>query len=177
MGRSRYYIQDNRYPYFLTGTVVRWIPLFNQPKIAQIFLDTVLYLREHYNLQLYGWVLMENHFHLIGRADDLSKTIGILKSYTGKKIVEYLHEEKQRGILTELHFGKNAHRTEQQYQVWQEGSHPEMILNREIMTQKLNYIHYNPVKRGFVDRPEEWRYSSARNYTGGVGLIPVCSSW
>jgi hypothetical protein len=41
------------------------------------------------------------------------------------------------------------------------------------MIQKMDYIHQNPVKRGYVDRLEDWRYSSARNYLGLKGLIPV----
>ncbi|MGZ8915414.1 MAG: transposase, partial [Methylobacter sp.] len=46
-----------------------------------------------------------------------------------------------------------------------------------VMRQKLDYIHHNPVKRGYVDQPEHWRYSSARNYAGQDGLIEVIRSW
>lgn len=42
-----------------------------------------------------------------------------------------------------------------------------------MLRQKLEYIHFNPVKRGYVDRPEDWRHSSARNYAGLAGLIDV----
>jgi hypothetical protein len=46
-----------------------------------------------------------------------------------------------------------------------------------VLRQKLDYIHQNPVKRGYVDSPEHWRYSSARNYAGQVGLIEVFTAW
>jgi hypothetical protein len=47
-------------------------------------------------------------------------------------------------------------------------------INREaVMREKLDYIHQNPVKRGYVDEPEHWRYSSARNYAGRKGLVEV----
>jgi hypothetical protein len=49
-------------------------------------------------------------------------------------------------------------------QLWQEGFHPELIFNDRMLIQKIEYIHYNPVKRGVVDRPEYWKYSSARNF-------------
>jgi hypothetical protein len=52
-----------------------------------------------------------------------------------------------------------------------------MIISREMMVQKIEYIHANPVKRGYVDTPEHWRYSSARNYLGGIGLLDVCMEW
>ena len=46
-----------------------------------------------------------------------------------------------------------------------------------MLLEKLEYIHDNPVKRGYVDKPEHWRYSSARNYLGGDALIPVYTEW
>ncbi|WP_415228798.1 hypothetical protein [Psychromonas sp.] len=43
---------------------------------------------------------------------------------------------------------------------------PELIQNEAMMLQKIEYIHHNPVKRGYVDQAVHWRYSSARNYEG-----------
>lgn len=57
------------------------------------------------------------------------------------------------------------------------GVHPELIQNEEMMRQKIEYIHLNPVKRGYVDNAEHWRYSSARDYLGQAGLIEVCRQW
>jgi putative transposase len=50
------------------------------------------------------------------------------------------------------------------FKIWQSGSHPEAITTRDFFFQKLNYIHNNPVRKGYVARPEHWLYSSARNY-------------
>ncbi len=72
---------------------------------------------------------------------------------------------------------KARHKIDRPYQVWQEGSQPKQIQNEGMMRQKLDYIHYNPVKRGYVDLPEHWRYSSARNYLGQPGLVPVTTDW
>jgi len=76
-----------------------------------------------------------------------------------------------------LAFFKRAHKQETTYQVWEEGNHPQIIESEVVMRQKLDYIHHNPVKRGYVDQPEHWRYSSARNYAGQDGLIEVIRSW
>jgi hypothetical protein len=46
-----------------------------------------------------------------------------------------------------------------------------------MLLQKVEYIHQNPVRRGYADEPEHWRYSSARNYAGMQGLINVCMAW
>ena len=74
-------------------------------------------------------------------------------------------------------FFKRSHKTESRYQVWEEGSYPQLIGSEMMMRQKLDYIHQNPVKRGYVDQPEHWRYSSARNYAGQEGLIEVERVW
>jgi hypothetical protein len=69
------------------------------------------------------------------------------------------------------------HKIDQRYQLWQEGSHPEQIQGDEMMLQKLEYTHNNPIRRGYVDEARHWRYSSARNYEGGKGLIEVVTDW
>jgi hypothetical protein len=53
---------------------------------------------------------------------------------------------------------------ESTFQVWQEGFHPQLILNEQMLVQKIEYIHNNAIERGFVDAPEHWRYSSARDF-------------
>jgi len=80
-------------------------------------------------------------------------------------------------ILEQLAFYKKAHKDDRAYQFWQEGVHPEMIQGEVMMQQKIDYIHQNPVKRGYVDHAKHWRYSSARDYEGEVGLIDICKSW
>jgi len=51
--------------------------------------------------------------------------------------------------------------------------HPEWIQDENMMRQKVEYIHGNPVERGYVDRAEHWRYSSAGDYLGMEGLVEV----
>ena len=92
-------------------------------------------------------------------------------------MIRYLSENNVSQILEQLAFYKKANKGDRAYQFWQEGSHPEWIQNDEMMRQKVNYIHENPVKRGYVDLPEHWRYSSARNYLGQSGLLEVCKEW
>jgi putative transposase len=99
------------------------------------------------------------------------------KSYSAKQIIAYLEQRQAANMLELLALFKRAHKTESTYQVWEEGNHPQLIESEEVMRQKLDYIHQNPVKRGYVDLPEHWRYSSARNYAGQEGLIEVVRAW
>ena len=57
------------------------------------------------------------------------------------------------------------------FQFWQKGNHAIELWSDEVLYQKLNYIHLNPVANGFVAQCEDWLYSSARDHAGLPGLI------
>jgi len=92
-------------------------------------------------------------------------------------LIDYLQAAKAERLLEQLKWFRKAHKTDRNYQLWEEGSHPQLIDNSEVLRQKLDYIHLNPVKRGYVDLAEHWRYSSARDYAGLTGLLPVFRDW
>ncbi len=122
-------------------------------------------------------MILENHLHLVASSPELQKDIQNFKSYTARRIIDLLRDISSDTLLRQLKSEKLSHKTASEYQVWQEGSHPKQIRTSEMMTQKLEYIHYNPVKRGYVDDSVHWRYSSARNYAGEEGLIEVITDW
>jgi putative transposase len=177
MSRSRYRIVEGSHPYFMTCTVIAWLAVFTRQETVQIVLDSWRFLQEHNRLILYGYVILENHLHLIASAEDLVKEMGDFKSYTARQIIDYLERQNAKTFLGLLTQFKARHKTDRTYQLWQEGSHPQQIQSEEMMRQKLEYIHLNPVKRGYVDEPTHWRYSSARNYAGQPGLLPITTAW
>jgi REP element-mobilizing transposase RayT len=156
---------------------VNWLPVFGSIPVATILLDSLRFLQENERLTLYAYVIMENHLHLIASSTDLSKEIGDFKSYTAVEIIKFFKEKHAIHILDQLKLHKLAHKTDRTYQFWQEGSHPQLMQTEKMMRQKIQYIHYNPVKRGWVDDPTHWRYSSARNYAGQEGLLDICTDW
>jgi len=176
MGRSRYQIIDPQLPHFVTCTVLHWIPVFTRPDTVNIVLDSLRFLSGD-GLKLYAYVVLENHLHMIVQSQKLDHDMARFKSFTAKKIIQYLAAQNVSVILEQLAFYKKAHKGDRAYQFWQEGCHPEWVQNAGVMKQKVDYIHHNPVKRGYVDCPEHWRYSSARNYLGQAGLVDVCVDW
>ena len=177
MGRSRYKIYNTEIPHFLTMTVVDWLPIFSNREVADIILGSLKYLQEEKKAKLYAYVVMENHLHCIVQSDELGKVIQAFKSYTARAILDYFTEQKNADILKKLRQNKLSHKTASEYQVWQEGSHPEEITTDEMMHQKIEYIHNNPVRRGYVEESSYWRYSSAQNYEGKHGLVNVEMEW
>ncbi len=177
MSRSRYKITDARVPHFLTATVNNWLPLFTRPETVQILLDSWRYLQRESGFTLYGYVILENHLHMVAASSDLGRDIQRFKSWTAREILLLLQNKRSQRMLELLALFKRPHKTESTYQVWEEGSHPQLIESEAVMRQKLDYIHQNPVKRGYVELPEHWRYSSARDYHGLKGLIDVDRAW
>jgi len=176
MGRSRYKIIGPKQPHFVTFTVLHWIPVFTRQSTVEILLESLRFLGAE-GLKIYAYVVLENHCHFILQSDSLDKDIARFKSWTAKQLIQYLVENNVRQILDQLAFYKKAHKQDRTYQFWQEGVHPEMIQSDDMMRQKIDYIHHNPVKRGYVDQAEHWRYSSARDYVGEAGLLEVCRQW
>ena len=177
MPRSRFKYVGDQYPYFLTATVNNWLPIFTRPETVNIVIESWKYLQENKGLEIFGYVILENHMHFIARSKDLGKDVQSFKSYTANNILSYLQERNVSKLLWLFEHFKRPYKTESKYQVWEEGSHPFAIETDDMMAQKLEYIHQNPVKRGYVDLPAHWRYSSARNYAGLEGLLEVNTTW
>lgn len=176
MGRSRYKITEPTAPHFVTCTVLHWIPVFTRPETVEILFDSLRFLQTQ-SLKIYAYVILENHLHMVVQSDDLARDMTRFKQFTAKSCLDYLHSKDIKTLLDQFAFYKKAHKSDRTYQFWQEGYHPELIQSDAMMHQKIEYIHQNPVKRGFVDVAEHWRYSSARDYQGKDGLLTVCRFW
>ncbi len=177
MARSRYYFAEPDRPHFLTCTVVEWLPVFTRQEAAQILFDSWEYLQRNQGLRLYGFVVLENHLHVVAQAEDLPAAWRSFKSYTARKLIDRLVAHRAEALLKRMRFTRKAGRSDREYQFWQEGSHPQLIEGEAMLRQKLEYIHQNPVKRGYVDEAVHWRWSSARSYFGGEGMIEVFTVW
>ncbi len=129
MGRSRYTITEPDKPHFMTCTVVEWLPVFTRPDTVEILLDCWRYQRENEGLRLYGYVILENHLHFIAQAKNLNKCVSSFKSFTARKIIDYLKRREAEMLLKRLRFAKLTYKRDREYQFWQEGVHAELVFN------------------------------------------------
>jgi len=177
MGRSRYKIYETTHPHFITCTILHWIPIFTRTQTTDIIFECLKYLQQNDNFQIYAYVILENHLHLVASSDDISKSMTKFKKYTARQIIDLLKINNVKTILDQLEFYKKAHKKDREFQLWQEGIQPKLITTEKMMIEKITYIHQNPVKRGYVDEAKYWRYSSARDYEGVDGLIEIEKMW
>ena len=173
-----YQIVEQSKVHFLTFQVVYWMDVFSRKAYRDLFLESLAYCRLHKSLDIYGYVIMTNHIHLLLRSaeDDLSGAIRDLKKFTSKAIVEAINDDREsrsEWILRLLANAAQRQNKEGKYQFWTHENHAELVYSNSFIEQKLAYIHENPVREGFVEKPEDYLYSSARNYAELDALIEI----
>jgi REP element-mobilizing transposase RayT len=124
MGRSRYKITHAEKPHFLTLSVLHWIPVFTRPDTVNILFDSWRHFIRQ-GLNLYAYVILENHLHLIAQSPNLNKDMTSFKSFTARKLIDYLKKNNVKILLDQLAFYKKAHKNDRDFQFWQEGMHPQ----------------------------------------------------
>jgi REP element-mobilizing transposase RayT len=161
---ERYKIHAGVGVYFVTFTIVEWLPVFIEEATCEIITDSLNFCIENKGLRVNAYVLMLNHLHAITFDRDfdserLKHTLDDFRKFTGRQLADYCdtHFSPAFGEA----FRRHA-REDRQRRVWQPTQHPEGIVSEKFWAQKLNYIHWNPVRKGLVTRPEDWRFSSAR---------------
>jgi REP element-mobilizing transposase RayT len=115
---------------------------------------------------------------IIGSDDEkLQDIMRDLKGYTSRTILkaikENTQESRQEWMLWMMKRAGRKNSNNEKYQFWQQHNQPIVLHNAEIFEQKLNYIHNNPVQECIVQYPEEYMYSSARDYANKKGLVLV----
>lgn len=171
--RSRYKIIDEEGLYFTSSIIIEWIPVFTRTNHFKVIIDSLDFCRRSKGLHIFAYVVMDNHLHLIVSSRTLSQILRDFKSFTAKEILNLARQENKKWLINQLEYYKKRHKKGSVHQVWQEGFHPQKILTEPILKEKINYIHNNPVRAGFVERPEQWIYSSASNYILGSGVLDI----
>jgi len=171
--RTRYKITDAGHIYFITCTIVEWIPVFTRKAYIDILINPLTFCRRNKGLKIFAYAILDNHLHLVISGDNLSNTIKDFKRHTAREIINLAQKEEKSWLLNQFKFYKQKHKTDSDYQVWQEGFHPRQIISEDMVRQKIEYIHHNPVKIGVVEKAEDWLYSSARNYLGFDAVMEI----
>jgi REP element-mobilizing transposase RayT len=169
---DKYKIRDHGKAYFLTLTITGWVDVFTRKNQKLLIMKSLKYCQTEKGLVVFGYCLMSNHLHLIARADNkftLSDILRDFKKFTSKALIQEIMEETESRRYWMLeYFRKEGEKLKgiRNYKVWQDGNHAEVIDSNKFFDEKLDYIHNNPVKELIVERPEDYVFSSARNYAG-----------
>jgi len=152
---------------FITSTVLDWNKIFHIPKYALIMMDSLKYCVENGWFELYSYILMPNHLHLI---------LKVLKNHTIEQISRDFNKFTAQQILLTMR-DRNPKMLDlfwvgtkkQNYKIWQEDGDMKNVVSPQFLLQKTEYIHNNPLRGNWrkflkVENPEDYEYSSARFY-------------
>lgn len=153
---------------FLTFSCYQQLPLFNNDRIKDAFVDHIQTTRSKTNFNLIAWVIMPEHVHLLIWPDieiaPVSKVVWHLKRTFARTVIARW-KEIDATVL------KRIQSTNGQYRFWQHGGgYDRNIISPHELEEKLHYIHHNPLKRGLVENQADWSWSSARWYAGRTEL-------
>ena len=154
--------------YFVTLTIVGWINLFDRDCYKQILIENLQYCQEKEGLEIFSYVIMSNHLHMIARRNnnhDLNELLGRFKSVTSKKLIKEINDNPQESrrdwLLYQFNYFANKNSQYADYHLWQYTNHPSALFSNNIIQQKVNYIHENPLRAGIVNDVTAYIYSSA----------------
>src|ERR1700676_4219625 len=144
--------------HYITFSCYRRRPNLKSDEACATFVGALERIRRDYGLCIYGYVVMPEHVHLLLNEPERNTFAQAIKSL-------------KQGVARRL-----ALRAEDSF--WQARYYDFNVWSERKFVEKLRYIHRNPVKRGLVERPEEWLWSSFRHYASGeVGAVEIESQW
>ncbi len=174
-----YKIRNKEATHFITFAVVEWVDVFTRKDYCDTLPDSIRYCQKEKGLILHAWCFMSNHIHLVASAaeNNLSDILRDLKKFTSKQIISAIQnneKESRREWMMEI-FRKAGETNSRNsgFQFWRQDNQPKEVYSAAFTFQKLNYLHNNPVEAGIVEKAENYRYSSAKDYchTRNCGLL------
>ena len=177
---SKYKVGEDAIAHFVTFSVVGWIDVFSREYYKEIFVNSLKYCQENKGLKLHAWVIMTNHVHLIisSQTSKIEDIVRDLKKYTSKKIIAAIQENpiesRKEWMMNLFSFAGQNNNNNTEYQFWKQDYHPIELNTAEILKERLDYLHENPVRSGLVWEPWHYKYSSAIDYyTNEHGLLAI----
>ncbi len=166
----KYKFHEKDGAYFISFATVFWIDVFTRLEYFDLIIESLDYCRKKKGMIIFGYCIMPSHVHLIFRARDSnpSDLIRDFKGFTSRKMIKSIQENPQESrkewLLWMFQQAGKRNSNVQEFQFWQQNNQPIEIWSLNVFEQKLNYVHENPVKSGFVSESWHYKYSSAKNY-------------
>ncbi|MBM4176690.1 MAG: hypothetical protein FJ213_11050 [Ignavibacteria bacterium] len=167
--RGRSNLSSETY-FFVTTTVVDFLDVFSNDRCCDALVKNIKHYQEKYKFEILAYVIMPSHFHWIVEVNPASGSISDImrdiKKYSAWDVMELLEHENRYDLISL--FEKHAvEYKDRKRKFWMKRFDDQVIRDSKMFWTKLNYIHLNPVESGLVEKPELYKYSSARNYSKG----------
>ncbi len=162
----RYRMHAEAAVYFVTYSVVEWLPVFVSEGACRIVTESLGFCHQEKGLRINAYVIMPTHIHAIFfdkefDSERLQDGLADFRKFTGRSLSDFCSRNMPPCFAETLRAEATADR---QRRFWQPSRHPEAIQSEWFWKQKLDYLHDNPCRKGLVTRADHWRFSSAGFY-------------
>lgn len=161
--------QPENWPQFFTATILNWMPLLHNDHYKEIIINSLRFAIKEKRIKLIAFVIMQNHLHLVWQQLlPYTKTqvqLSFMK-FTAQQIK--FHLEKNNPAMLRKY---KVCLKDREYQFWERNPLTTELFTPDVVQQKIDYIHNNPVRAGLCKYPEEYKYSSADYYETGAELF------
>ncbi|HEX4851682.1 MAG TPA: transposase, partial [Puia sp.] len=154
------------------------LDVFIRNEYKELVLESLRCCQKTKGLEIHAWCIMSSHVHLVFRSINKQKPellIGDLKRFTSNAILKAIKEnpkESRKEFLLDFFLKEGVKSSNiNKYQFWRHDNKPIELWSNKVIYQKINYIHQNPVEASFVFRAEDYKYSSAADYSDEKGLL------
>jgi REP element-mobilizing transposase RayT len=163
---ERYRIYSDAAVYYVTYSVVEWLPIFVTEATFRIVADSLTFCHRQKHLRVNAYVIMPTHLHIIVfdaeyKSDRLAQSLTDFRKFTGRGLSDHCSGHFPPCFAQTL---RDEATTDRERRLWQPSRHPVAIASEPFWQQKLDYLHDNPRRKGLVRSPQDWRWSSARWY-------------
>jgi REP element-mobilizing transposase RayT len=163
---ERYRIHPEAAVYFVTYSVVEWLPVFVSDSACRIITDSLDFCHQHKGLRTNAYVIMPTHLHAILFDKDfdsqrLRGSLADFRKFTGRTLSDFC---TQKLLVCFSEVLREASTVDRSRRFWQPSRHPEAIMTEAFWKQKLDYLHANPCRKGLVRVADYGRFSSATYY-------------
>ncbi len=174
-----YKFRDQNKPHFVSFAVVNWIDLFTRKEYCYTILESLEFCQKTKGLIIHAWTIQPSHIHLIIGTKDkpMQEIMRDFKSYTSRELKEQIinhpTESRKEWLIWMFERAGKKNGNNKNWQLWQQHNQPIELWDNYMIDNKLTYLHDNPVEAEIVVMPEDYKWSSAIDYTGSKGLLNV----
>ena len=147
--------------YYLTSVAKDRLPVFRTNEICRVTCKAINEARRSAGFLIFAYVVMPDHLHVV--TDSPRKSQEVLRFINGlvsRRVIDHLKAKNYESSLAKLRIQEQA--KGYRYSLWQHHPDVRLLWNEEMIIQRINYTHLNPVRAGLSDLPSDWRWSSSR---------------
>ena len=154
--------------FFWTATINNWQRLLLKDEYKKVIINSLTYLSDLGKIDVFGFVIMPNHIHLIWRINEINgkeTSQGSFLKYTAHEFKKLLKTDKDSSLSSYVVDARNK-----AYEFWKRDSLAVHLFSKEMAYQKLDYLHYNPCTEYWqlAKEPGDYLFSSAKYYENGI---------